>query len=137
MGLQVLKADRTSLSTNSYFSNTMHIEAYRDFCLSLPFTTEGFPFDQKTLVFKVKNKMFALTDVDSFKSVNLKCDPEKAIELREEYPAIKAGYHMSKKHWNTIELDGSYPDAQLKEWIKDSYRLVVASLPKKERFEIE
>ncbi len=115
----------------------MHIEAYRDFCLSLPFTTEGFPFDEKVLVFKVKNKMFALTDVDRFKSVNLKCDPEKAIELREAYPAITAGYHMSKKHWNTIAIDGSYADDLLKEWIKESYRLVVATLPKKERFEIE
>lgn len=114
----------------------MNIEAYRDFCLALPFTTEGFPFDEKVLVFKVKNKMFALADVDNFESINLKCDPDKAIQLREEYSAVKPGYHMSKKHWNTIELDGSYTDAQLQEWIMDSYRLVVASLPKKDRFEL-
>lgn len=111
----------------------MHIEAYRDFCLSLPAVTEGFPFGEQTLVFKVGGKLFALTDVDLFQSVNLKCDPEKAAELRERYPGVKPGYHMNKKHWNTVSTDGSIPDQLLREWTKDSYDLVVNSLPKKVR----
>jgi len=115
----------------------MNIEDYRDFCLALPFASEGFPFDEKTLVFKVKNKMFALSNIDYFESINLKCNPEKAIALREEYAAIEPGYHMNKKHWNTIKLDNSFTDSLLKEWIKDSYRLVVATLPKKEQFDID
>lgn len=109
----------------------MHIEAYRDFCLSKASVTEEFPFDQNTLVFKVAGKMFALTDVNQFESINLKCDPEKAIQLRESYPAVKSGYHMNKKHWNTIEMDGSIPDSLIYEWINDSYQLVVQSLPAK------
>ena len=113
------------------------LEEYRDFCLSLPATTEGFPFDQKTLVFKVCDKMFALTDVDEFKSINLKCDPELALELREKYLAVRAGYHMSKKHWNTIDMDGSISNKQLQEWILHSYDCVVAGLPKKLRDELK
>lgn len=115
----------------------MNIEEFRDFCLSLPTTTEGFPFDEKVLVFKVCNKMFAATNVDDFKSINLKCAPEKAIELREQYPAVQPGYHMNKKHWNTIEMDGSISTKILQEWIRDSYDLVVAGLPKKVREELK
>jgi predicted DNA-binding protein (MmcQ/YjbR family) len=111
----------------------MNIEEYRDYCLSLPGVTEDFPFDQETLVFKVGGKMFSLTDVDDFRSVNLKCDPEKAIELREQFPSVTPVYHMSKKHWNTVLTDGSIPDYLLKQWIKDSYDLVVAGLSKKVR----
>lgn len=111
----------------------MNIEEYRDYCLALPATTEGFPFDEKVLVFKVCDKMFALTNVDEFKSINIKCNPEIAIELREKYPAVQAGFHMSKKHWNTINIDGSISTKLLQEWIKDSYDLVVAGLPKKVR----
>ena len=113
----------------------MNIESFRDYCIALPAVTEEFPFDQRTLVFKVGGKMFALTDVDSFKSVNLKCDPEEALELRGEYPAVSAGYHMSKKHWNTIEMDGSIPDNLFKEWVMDSYLLVIAGMTKKPRTE--
>ena len=91
----------------------MHLEAFREYCLSKAGTTEGFPFDDQILVFKVGGKMFALLDVDFFKSVNLKCDPDKALELRASYPSIKAGYHMNKKHWNTVEMDGSVPDKLL------------------------
>lgn len=76
----------------------MNIEAYRDFCLSLKGATEEFPFDNRTLVFKVQNKIFALLDIESFKQINLKCDPEKAIELREQFEGIIPGYHMNKKH---------------------------------------
>ncbi len=109
----------------------MNIEEYRDFCLSLPAVTEAMPFDQQTLVFKVCNKIFALTDIDTFKTINLKCEPERAIVLREQYPAVTGGYHMNKKHWNTIAIDGSIPTKLLQEWIKHSYDCVVASLPKK------
>ncbi len=111
----------------------MNIEEFRDFCLSLKGTTEDFPFDEQALVFKVMGKMFALTDVDTFESINLKCDPEKALELREHYPGVLPGYHMNKKHWNTVLTDGEIPDPLLKQWTRDSYDLVVAGLPKKLR----
>lgn len=115
----------------------MHIEEYRDFCLALPGTTEEFPFDDKTLVFKVCNKMFALTDADNFQRINLKCDPEYAIELREKYPAVRDGYHMNKKHWNSVDIDGSIETKLLQEWIKHSYDCVVKGLPKKVRAELQ
>jgi predicted DNA-binding protein (MmcQ/YjbR family) len=114
----------------------MNIQDFREFCLSLLGAEESFPFDESTLVFKVKGKMFALTDVDIFESVNLKCDPEKALELRDRYEAVKPGYHMNKRHWNTVEIDGSIPNALLYEWTRDSYNLVVASLPRKSRNEL-
>lgn len=113
----------------------MNIETYRSFCLAFPATDESFPFDDKILVFKVAGKMFALADVDHFESINLKCDPEKAIELRAQYPAVQPGYHMNKQHWNTVLMDGSIPDLLIREWIKDSYDLIVASLTKKKRAE--
>lgn len=115
---------------------TMDPESLRAYCLSLPAVTETFPFDEQTLVFKVKDKMFALTDVDSFASINLKCDPERAIELREQHDSILPGYHMNKKHWNTVLLDGSLGDKLVKELILHSYQLVVAGLPKKLREEL-
>lgn len=102
----------------------MNIEELREFCLSLPEASEDFPFDETTLVFKVKGKMFALTDLVGPLSVNVKCDPELALELREQYHAVKPGYHMNKKHWNTVEIDGSVSDALLREWITMSYTLV-------------
>ncbi|PKP48825.1 MAG: MmcQ-like protein [Bacteroidetes bacterium HGW-Bacteroidetes-11] len=102
----------------------MNIEELRYFCLSLPGVSEHFPFDETTLVFKVNNKMFALTDLEGPLSVNLKCDPELSIELREQYPAVKPGYHMNKKHWNTVEIDGSISDTILKQWIEMSYGLI-------------
>lgn len=115
----------------------MNIESFREYCLSKKGTTEGFPFDDQVLVFKVMGKMFALADVDLFESINLKCDPAKAIELREEYPSILAGYHMHKKHWNTIAIDGLLSDAFLKDLIDHSYQLVVAKLPRRLRSELE
>jgi len=111
----------------------MNIQAYLEYCLSKPGVTEDFPFDEKTLVFKVCGKMFALVDVDFFKSINLKCDPNKVLELRASYSAIKAGYHMNKKHWNTIENDGSIEDTLLFQMTDDSYNLVVQKLTKKEK----
>ncbi|HSZ71957.1 MAG TPA: MmcQ/YjbR family DNA-binding protein [Cytophagaceae bacterium] len=115
----------------------MNIESFRTYCLSLKGVEEGMPFGDETLVFKVMEKLFALTNIDTFTSVNLKCDPEKAIELREQYPAIIPGYHMNKKHWNTLVMDGSLSDPMIKELTKDSYDLVVASLTKKSRQELE
>ncbi len=114
----------------------MDIVAFREYCLSLDHTSEGFPFDEKTLVFKVANKMFVLTNVDTFQSINLKCEPERAIFLREQYPCVKPGYHMGKTHWNTIELDGSISDQMIYLWIRESYDLVVESLPKKLKIEL-
>ena len=109
----------------------MTLEAYCGFCLSLPHVTEAFPFDQNTLVFKVGGKIFALLDVENFESINLKCDPEEAIELRESFAGITGGYHMNKKHWNTIVVDGSVSNTMLKEWIDHSYTLVAPKQKKK------
>ena len=109
----------------------MNIEQLREYCLAKKGATEEFPFDETTLVFKVMGKMFALTDLEEDFSINLKCDPEKAIELREKYPTVLPGYHMNKKHWNTIIIDGSVPDNLLYSWIDDSYQLIVEKLPKK------
>jgi predicted DNA-binding protein (MmcQ/YjbR family) len=111
----------------------MNIEELREYCISKKGVTEGFPFDEETLVFKVGGKMFALTNLDGEPSVNLKCDPEKAIELREQYSAIISGYHMSKIHWNTVYMDRSLPENLIKELIDLSYELVLASLPKAKR----
>lgn len=114
----------------------MNIEELREYCLSKKGATECFPFDEVTLVFKVGGKMFALTNLDGELSVNLKCDPEKAIELREKYPAVKPGYHMNKKLWNTVEMDNTINDNLIKEWINDSYKLIFDSLTKKVKEQI-
>ena len=114
----------------------MNIEEYRDYCLAKKGVTEEFPFDQKTLVFKVAGKMFALTDVDGFESINLKCEPELAIELRAEYHAVKPGYHMNKTHWNTVTINGDAIDKKIFEWIYLSHNLVVKSLTKKQKLEL-
>ena len=111
----------------------MNIEEFREYCLSKPLVTECFPFDEDTLVFKVSGKMFALTSLSDTFNINLKCDPERAIALREEYPCVLPGYHMNKKHWNTVLIDGSVNDPLLRSWIDHSYDLVVASLPAKDR----
>ncbi len=103
----------------------MNLEFFRDYCLGKEGVTEEFPFGEDTLVFKVNGKMFVLTDVEKFESVNLKCIPEVAAELREQYAAVQPGYHMNKKHWNTVVMDGSIPDRLMKEWIDQSYNLVV------------
>ena len=113
----------------------MDIEQFREYCLSLPAVTEECPFGPDTLVFKVKSKMFALCSISEFGRVNLKCDPEKAIELREEYSQITGAYHMNKKHWNTVILDGSLPSSLVRELVQHSYGLVVASLPVAKRRE--
>lgn len=114
----------------------MDIESFREHCIVKKGVTEEFPFDNQTLVFKVMGKVFALADVDLFTSVNLKCDPERAVELRERYDGIQPGYHMNKKHWNTVQMDGTIPDVLTKELIDHSYELVVKGLPKKLKEEL-
>lgn len=115
----------------------MDLEKIREYCLSKLGVTECFPFDQQTLVFKVGGKMFALIDVEIPESINVKCDPEKAIELRERYPAILPGYHMNKKHWNTVQLNQGLSDQLILSFLDESYQLVYQSLTKKQRSEIE
>ena len=114
----------------------MNIEEYRDYCIIKSGVTEGFPFNKSTLVFKVMGKMFALTDVDVFESINLKCNPERAIELREQYEGINPGYHMNKKHWNTVNVKSDVPTDLLLSLIDDSYKLVINSLTKKLKEEL-
>lgn len=111
----------------------MDIEDFRTYVLSKAAVTEETPFGPDTLVYKVMGKAFALCGIDDFSGVNLKCDPERAIELRERYAGIQPGYHMNKKHWNTVSTDGSVPLALFKELIDHSYDLVVNGLPKKDR----
>lgn len=116
----------------------MNIEELRNYCLSKPGVEETFPFDEHTMVFKVMDKMYALSglnDVDV--RVNLKCDPELAISLREKFDCVIPGYHMNKKHWNTVIVDGSVPVSTIKEWIDHSYDLIVGSLTKKKKEELK
>ncbi len=109
----------------------MNIEELRAYCISKKAVEECLPFGPETLVFKVMGKVFLLTGLDSSPlQFNVKCNPEKAIELREKYPCVQPGYHMNKKHWNTIIVDGSVSKKQLHEWITDSYNLVITGLPK-------
>lgn len=112
----------------------MDIEMLRDYCLSFDKVTEEFPFGNDTLVFKVSGKIFLLAGLDNLPlQFNVKCNPEKAIELREQYVSIQPGFHMNKKHWNTVIVDTSIPTQFVKEMIWDSYCLVRASLPKSKR----
>jgi predicted DNA-binding protein (MmcQ/YjbR family) len=112
----------------------MDIEAFRVYCLSKPMVIEDFPFDQTTLVFKVCGKIFALTGLDNIEfKVNLKCDPDRAVELREAYESISPGFHMNKKHWNTVIVDGSFSNDLFRDLIDHSYDLVVKGLPRKLR----
>ncbi|HXA01703.1 MAG TPA: MmcQ/YjbR family DNA-binding protein [Cytophagaceae bacterium] len=115
----------------------MNIESFRDYCIRKKGVTEEFPFDNETLVFKVMNKLFALTNVEEFDSINLKGDPEENVQLREKHDGIQPGYHMNKKHWNTVLTDGSVNDKLMKEMIDKSYKLVVAGLTKKDRGQLE
>ena len=114
----------------------MNIETFRDYCLSKAGVTEDTPFGPDTLCFRVANKIFALLDMDKFESVNLKCDPERAVLLREQHDGIVPGYHMNKKHWNTVSCDGSVSADLLLELVDHSYALVFSSLPKNVKEEI-
>lgn len=114
----------------------MDILELRAYCLSLPLADEATPFDETTLVYRVAGKMFMLADIDDPEWINLKCDPDRAIELRDRYAEVLPGYHMNKRHWNTVRLDGDLPERFVREWIADSYRLVVRGLPKARQAEI-
>ena len=119
----------------------MNIEQFREYCIRKKGVTEEFPFDFDTLVFKVMGKMFALAPLSMWEqgseTMNLKCNPERSLELRDKYESIYAGYHMSKKHWNTVVANKEVPDSLLFELIDHSYELVVKGLTKKLREELE
>lgn len=114
----------------------MNIEELRNYCLGKRGVTEDFPFDETTLVFKVMGKMFALTDIESELSVNMKCNPENCMKRKEEYDSVLPGYHMNKKYWITVLVDGSIPDSNIYHWIDESYNLVVSKLTKKQQSEL-
>lgn len=115
----------------------MNIEYIREYCLLKMGTSESFPFDESTLVFKVLDKMFFLTGLDRIPAqINLKCDPEYALELREQYEDITGGYHMSKKHWNTVMIEGELEDKLILSLIDHSYDLVVSAFTKKKKAEL-
>lgn len=111
----------------------MDLETIREHCLKKSGVEETFPFDEETLVFKVAGKMFLLTNIALPESINIKCDPEKALELRERHEEIQPGWHMNKKHWNTVSLTGRLPQKLILQMIDDSYDLVVSGLTRKEK----
>lgn len=112
----------------------MNVESFREYCLSKPGATEDTPFGPEDIVFKVAGKMFAIIALMEVPPrVNLKCDPDLALELRDRYEQVQPGYHMNKKHWNTVVLDGVIPEKEIEKMIDDSYDLVVQSLPKAKR----
>lgn len=115
----------------------MNIEGFRKYCLAKKGVTEEFPFDETTLVFKVMGKMFALTDVVEFESLNLKVDPEEGSDLRERYPFVQPAYHMNKKHWITVVLDGQAPERLVLKWVDKSYDLVVLGLTKSQKLSLD
>lgn len=115
----------------------MNLEGFRSHCLSKKGVTEEFPFGEDVMVMKVMGKMFALAGIEGFDRISIKCDPEVAVELRERYPAVLPGYHLNKKHWNTVLLDGTVPDKLVKTWMDNSYDLVVKTLPKQLKSELE
>src|SRR5205814_73596 len=111
---------------------------FREYCLTKPNATEGTPFGETVLVFKVAGKMFALMSLDETPAtVNLKCDPDRALELRDRYEQVRPGYHMNKKHWNTVEIDSGMADTELRKMIDHSYELVVQSLPRTVRAKLK
>ncbi len=112
----------------------MNTEEIREYCITKPAVTEGFPFNETALVFKVAGKMFALLDLsEDGRGISLKCDPELAVELREQHSEVTPAWHFNKQHWNGIEIKGNVSDDLLKEWIDHSYAIVVESLPKSKR----
>src|SRR5438876_4046827 len=116
----------------------MDLEEFREYCLAKGGVTEGTPFGETVLVFKVAGKIFALAALDEIPAtVNLKCDPDVALELRDRYEQIQPGYHMNKKHWNTVGIESGIPDAEVRKMIDHSYELVTQSLPKAERKKLE
>ncbi len=104
----------------------MNIEQLREHCIAKPNVTESLPFDNDTLVFKVNKKIFVMVNLSGETQLTVKCNPELAIELREKYQAVQPGYHMNKRHWNTINIDGSLPDKLILEWVDHSYKLITS-----------
>ncbi len=116
----------------------MNVEEIHDYCLTKPGVTESLPFNDTALVFKVAGKMFALLDLsEESRGISLKCDPELAVELREQHPEVTPAWHFNKQHWNGVNLKGTISNSQLKEWIDHSYTIVVDSLPKLKREALE
>ncbi len=111
----------------------MTFDAYQQFCLALPGTSSDYPFDERTLVFRVADKIFALTNFPDFESINLKCEPEAALELRARYSSVQPGYHMNKRHWNTVLVHGELTDAELQYWTRHAYEQVLGRLPRRLR----
>jgi predicted DNA-binding protein (MmcQ/YjbR family) len=111
----------------------MDLESVRNYCLKKKGVSETLPFGEDNPVYKVGGKIFLISNMIPPISINLKCDPEKAVELREKFDAVTAGYHMNKLHWNTVFLENSIPDKLIFEWIDDSYKLVIEGLPKKSK----
>lgn len=114
----------------------MTFDQFREYCLAKKGVTEETPFDADTLVFKVKGKIFAITGINTFEIVNLKVAPEAGVELRERYDWVLPAYHMNKKHWITVKMTSGVKIALLKEWIDESYRLVVEKLPKRDKLSL-
>lgn len=113
----------------------MNIESIREYCLTLPLVTEDFPFDETTLVFRVEGKIFGAVSLDCPDKVTLKCDPDRALELRERHPEITGAWHWNKKHWNDLRLDGDLPDSLIRQLIRHSYAEVVKKLTRKAKAE--
>lgn len=111
----------------------MNIEDLRQYCLTKKGATESFPFDETTLVFKVMNKMFAVTDLEDDLAVVIKSDPEKIVAMREQYPAVQPARYFDKRHWTLVRIDGSIDPSLIRQWIDDSYGLIVSKLPKKDQ----
>ena len=114
----------------------MSLDHFREYCLSLKGITEQIPFDENILVFKIMRKMFALCNMMTFEYCNLKCDPEKAIMLREKFTEVTPAWHMHKKHWNSVSFIGDLSDKKIENWVTDSYNLVVKNMPMKLREQI-
>ena len=114
----------------------MNIEEFRNYCLSFEGVTEEFPFGEETLVYKVLGKMFALATIEDFNRVNLKCDPEYAVQLREAHEDITAGWHMNKKHWNSVYTQSALSDELIKSLIDHSYECVTSKMSKKDRMNL-
>ena len=115
----------------------MNVESLREYCLSLPLATEDFPFDETTLVFRVVGKIFAMLDLERTKIISLKCNPDYALQLREEHPEISGAWHMNKKYWNQVNLSGHLEDELVQGLVRHSYAEVMKKLTRKERAEHE
>jgi len=129
-----MRRDQGSASHLTGTARLMDLAQFREYCLSKIAATESMPFGEGVLVFKVAGKIFALAALDEIPAtVNLKCDPDLALELRDRYEQVQPGYHMNKRHWNTVEIDSGVPEAELRKMIEHSYDLVVRALPKAQR----